>query len=356
MMQIKKRIEIVRSSSTMLSSMSKASCDAIFAVLDKHFRDVGVTIVDDLLDLEALVNRRPDLVFLGMKFIPQVTATGVAEDSKIWLSDYLSEHGIACTGSPQMAYELERNKPLAKQCVLDAGLSTSPYCVVEREGLLDTEALRLSFPLFVKPTDRGGGSGVDSGSIAHNVEQLNSKVRSVASKLQADSLIEEFLPGREFSVAVLKEEHSAGFIVMPIELVAPPDKAGVRMLSSKVKVSNTEQVLAVTDEVVRTKVVRLALDVFCALGARDYGRIDIRLDASGVPNFLEANLIPSLISGYGSFPKACVLNTGLEFEPMIMQITRLGLARAVHDVEDVLEPVMLSGRDFISTQPALELV
>jgi D-alanine-D-alanine ligase len=356
MTKINKRIEIVRSSCGGLSSMSRASCGAIYDVLDNHFGDVRITVVNNLSDLEALVERRPDLVFLGMKFIPQAVTTGVAEDGKIWLSEYLSEHGVACTGSPQMAYELERDKPLAKQCILDAGLSTSPYCVIKRDELFDARDLHLSFPLFIKPTDRGGGSGVDSGSVVHTIEQLNSKIRSIASELQADSLVEEYLPGREFSVAVLKEEHTTGFIVMPIELVAPPDKAGIRMLSGEVKVSNTEQALAVTDEVMRTKVVRLALDVFCALGARDYGRIDIRLDAFGTPNFLEANLIPSLISGYGSFPKACVLNIGLEFESMIMRITRLGLVRATYAAEDIVEPISLAGRNLISAQPTLELV
>lgn len=336
--------------------MSRESCRSIFAVLDKNFSDVGVTVVNNLLDLEALVARRPDLVFLGVKYIPQDTAIDLSEDSKIWLSDYLSEHDIACTGSPQIAYELERDKPLAKQRVLDAGLSTSPYCVIQRDNLINIEDLQLSFPLFVKPTNRGGGSGVDSGSVVYNIEQLNAKVHSIAIELQADSLVEEYLPGREFSVAILKEEHTTGFLVMPIELVAPIDERGVRMLSNKVKTSNTEQVFLVTDEVARAEVVRLALDVFCALGARDYGRIDIRLDVSGTPNFLEANLIPSLISGYGSFPKACVLNSGLEYEPMIMRIAKLGLARAVREVEEILEPISLGGRDLISsTEVAFEL-
>lgn len=85
----------------------------------------------------------------------------------------------------------------------------------------------------------------------------------------------------------------------------------------------------------------LALASFHALGARDYGRIDIRLDSDGVANFLEANLIPSLISGYGSFPKACELNIGLEYEPMIISITELGLIRNLN-TKAVIEPITLS--------------
>jgi D-alanine-D-alanine ligase len=113
-------------------------------------------------------------------------------------------------------------------------------------------------------------------------------------------------------------------------------------LSGQVKSENVEQVLEVTDLKVRSKVITLALAVFEALDARDYGRIDIRLDATGTPHFLEANLIPSLISGYGSFPKACLLNVGLDYEPMIMTIVNLALARQLNEIIDVHESITTS--------------
>jgi D-alanine-D-alanine ligase len=342
MVKSNKHFEIVRSTASGLSSMGQKSCDSIFAVLSKHYTKVGVTVVNNLSDLEALVACKPDLVFLGMECIPVNPLLGVTDPDKIWITKYLDENGIAYTGSNQSAHQLERNKPIAKQRVLDAGLRTSAFCVIKQNQLLGRNDISLAYPLFIKPSDRGGGLGIDSDSVVYNFEQLLSKVHSITTELRADSLIEEYLPGREFSVAVLKDEHPKGFLVMPIELVAPPDEDGARLLSGHVKSSNTEQALEVTDKVVKSKVSALALDVFYALGARDYGRIDIRLDTTGVPHFLEANLIPSLISGYGSFPKACVLNIGLEYESMILRIAKLGLARNVNDIEDVLAPPTVS--------------
>ncbi len=70
---------------------------------------------------------------------------------------------------------------------------------------------------------------------------------------------------------------------MPIELIAPQDENGSRLLSGKIKLSNTEQALGVNDPVISSKVAELALAVFHALEARDYGRIDIRLDKTGTP-------------------------------------------------------------------------
>lgn len=95
----------------------------------------------------------------------------------------------------------------------------------------------------------------------------------------------------------------------------------------KLKKADTESTHPVADGNLRNSISVLALSVFRALGARDYGRIDIRLDANGVPNFLEANLIPSLIEKYGNFPKACMMNRGLGYEEMILKITDLAINR-----------------------------
>ncbi|MEK7561901.1 MAG: hypothetical protein AAB541_03505 [Patescibacteria group bacterium] len=337
MAKIHKHVEIVRSTKRGLSSMSRVSCDGIFTVLSKHYVSVGVTIVNNLSDFETVVERRPDLVFLGMKFVPVDHALGLQDSGKIWIADYLDEHGIAYTGSGQMAHELGVSKPLAKQRVLDAGLSTPKFYVVRQNQPQPEDNIPLEFPLFIKPTSRGGGLGIDDNSVATSLGQLRSKVNSIAADLQSDSLVEEYLPGREFSVAILKDEHSAEFSAMPIELIARPNKNGIRLLSEQVKSSNTERVLEVTDKIIKAKVTALAIDVFHALGARDYGRIDIRMDMAGTPKFLEANLMPNLISWYGSFPKACVLNNKLDFESMILSIVRLGLARNVDMWDDELE-------------------
>lgn len=329
-MKVNKHIEIVRSTIRALSSMSQESCDAILAVLTRNYTNVGVTVVNNISDLETLVDNRPDLVFLGMKFVTADVPINAQSPSKIWLTEYLDEHGIAYTGSGQIAHELELDKPSAKQRVLDAGLKTSPFYVITQGQRLAKHAVPLAYPLFVKPTNRGGGLGIDSNSVVSNFDELQSKVESITVNLHSDSLVEEYLPGREFSVAILKDEHSEELMIMPIELVAPPDEHGKRLLSQQVKSSDSERVVEVTDKVTRAIVSTLATDVFYALGARDYGRIDIRLDKFGTPHFLEANLIPSLISNYGSFPRACVLNASLDYEIMILSIVRLALVRSLN--------------------------
>jgi len=340
---INKYIEIVRTSVPGLSSMSQESCDAIYAVLTKQFANVTSTLVNNLTDLEALVDRQPDLVFLGVKFILQSTTLGMDDLNRIWISDYLDAHNIAYTGSNQSAHEFERNKPKAKQRILDSSISTAAFYVIKQNQILAEEDIALIYPLFIKPTDQGGGMGIDSNSVIYNFDQLRARARVITAQFKSDSIVEEYLPGREFSVAILKNSYLKEYSVMPIELVAPIDKNGARLLSNRVKSSNTEKVLEVTDGTVRANVITMALECFHALGARDYGRIDIRFDADETPHFLEANLIPSLINGYGSFPKACLLNIGLGYDLMIKTIAELGLERNMNDANNSDNPLAISG-------------
>ncbi len=336
MQKIQKHIEIVSSTKTELSSMGQGSREAARAVLSKHYARVGITIINNLSDLEDLVRLKPDLVFLGMTFLPVNPELGRNDPDKIWLAEYFDEFNISYTGSNQLAHEREGLKPLAKQRVLDFGLHTSPFAVIKQGQSTGQENLALKFPVFIKPVSLCGGQGIDSQSLAHNYRQLHAKVRAIANDMQADSLIEEYLPGREFTVAILKDEHSDEFSIMPLELIAPANNSGARILTSKVKAADTESFLEVTDESIREKISELAINVFHALGARDYGRIDIRLDEFGTPFFLEANLVPSLVNGYGNFPKACLLNMGIGYEAMLLRIVALGMKRSVTEFEELV--------------------
>jgi D-alanine-D-alanine ligase len=331
------QIEIVSSTRKGFSSMSHRSREAVLGVLSKHFSRVRISIINNLDDLEMLVNRQPDLVFLGMNYIPANNEMGLPNTNKIWISEHLDEHSILYTGSSQSAHEIERNKHLAKQRAIDFGLETSPFLVIKQNDIQNISDLSLGYPVFIKPTDRGGGLGIDSKSVAHNFNQLKSKIKKLATIHQSDSLVEEFLPGREFSVAILFDKVLSGYSVMPVELISEPNECGDCLLGGKLKSANTEKAIKITDVSLKQQIKELAISVFRAIGARDYGRIDIRLDKFGTPKFLEANLIPSLIEGYGSFPKACLINKGLNYEQMILNIADLGLMHDKFNIDNLYD-------------------
>lgn len=329
MLKTNKHIEIVRSSNKALSSLSEESCIAIMRVLAKNYSKVGVSIVDKLSDLDSLIKNSPDLVFLGMKYVPNDITKPISDDNITWLSDYFDVHDIAYTGSGSLAHKRELNKPLAKQLAHDANLNTPAYKLLKYSKPVSEAELTLKYPVFIKPSNSGGGVGIDCNSVVQNFDELIEQVKSLNGHIKSDLLVEEYLSGREFSVAIIKDEYSPNYQVLPIELIAPADQFGKRILSRSVKSSNAEQALKVSDSHINYEVAKLALAVFNVLGGQDYGRIDIRLDANEIPHFLEANLLPSLISGYGSFPKACALIIGLDYESMIIRIVNLGLKRSL---------------------------
>lgn len=323
-MKIDAYIEVVASSNSRLNAMSHSSQSSVLATLRKRYAKVMITIVDDVSGLEKLVAKRPDLVVLGMKLVLLDAAKGYDDSPKIWLADYLEERGICFAGSDTLALNLEYNKPAAKQRVLDAGLQSSQYFISSMKRPTFTH--NLTYPLFVKPTNRGGSKGIDEKSVVHTQQELEVKIVSIHSDCQSDVLVEEFLPGREFSVGVVRRPHTNDLLAMPIEIIAPSDDNGNTFLSSAVKHADSEKVATVTDCRLVGVVSTLAVEAFDALGARDYGRIDIRLDGNGVPNFIEANLMPGL-SNHGYLSRCFFINKNIDYEGMLFSIVDLGLER-----------------------------
>jgi len=351
MIKSSKRIEIVRSRVAGLSQMGQKSCDMIQTVLAKHYEHVGISIVDTMRDLEAVIAQQPDLVFLGMKNMPLEDRAMSRTPSKIWMSAYFDGNGIAYTGSDSDAIALDFDKPAAKQVVKAAGLTTAGYFVANQGQYSDALALPLQFPLFVKPPNAGGGKGIGADSVIRDFAAFEQKVAFVTRDFHSPALVEEYLPGREFSVAILETPNSEELMVMPIELITEQNGQGDRILGQKIKAADIEHVVAVPIGAIRSSVVELATKAFRALGARDYGRIDIRLDQHGTACFMEANLIPGLAfhDFVSYFTSACWVNQTMDYETMILHIVALGLTRSVSEAAVILDtglPVKLALKPF----------
>lgn len=288
-------------------------------LLRRHYSDVSISLISTPADLQALASKQPDLVFLGVKQIP--TASGV-----VWVSDFLDEHNINYTGSTSAAIKLDYDKPGAKRVVVAAGLMTASSFVATA-GQYSAETMPLPYPLFVKPPNGGGGKGIGSDSVARNFEQYEAKVAQLSKVFGTEVLVESYLPGREFSVALLEQPY--GLVAMPIELITQPNAQGDRILGQTVKAADTEHTIAVVDLGLKTRINRMAKAAFIALGARDYGRIDIRLDEQGRPHFLEANLIPGLAHHdfISYFTAACEINQAMSYETMILSVVNASLSR-----------------------------
>lgn len=327
-MKIKKHIEIVRTSTMHLSSMSEASALRIQETLSKYYEEVGISTVNNLIDLELVVRGAPDLVFLGLKRIESGKLNSSSYD-EIWMSDYFESHNIRYTGSRSAAIKLDYDKAQAKEIVAKAGLATAEYFTTT-PGKYTTEALLpLKLPLFIKPVSKGGGSGVDNDSVVRTFAEYEQKVAAIYEHFDATAIVETYLEGREFTVAILDTFNASNPIVMPIEIVTEPNGQGDRILGARVKFEDKEVISVINDSRIKTDVSAMATAIYQLLGGRDLGRIDLRMDNHGVLHFLEANFAPAPGSRY--FAGAGKITKDLAYEDMLLKIVAPALARKLDD-------------------------
>lgn len=289
----------------------------ICTILSDTYQQVSITVINEQIDLDTLAARRPDLVFSGVKYFD-------FENRKLWLNDYLDQHGIAYVASNKAALDSEFDKSIAKVLIKKAGLATADYFTTAPDEHPTVSSIPIAFPLFIKPVASGDSKGIDAKSIVNNFADFKLKVADIWDKQNSRSLVETYLSGREYSVGIFEDRSSGLLTAMPIEIIAPKNKNGHRILDFDIKRFDNEQVIAVKNAAIREQLSELAKSAFVALKGKAFGRIDIKLDHHRIPHFVEANLMPGLRKGY--FYRSCNINLGLTYEQMILRIANNGLA------------------------------
>ena len=185
--------------------------------------------------------------------------------------------------------------------------------------------------------DAANGNGIDDQSFVTNFTEYESKISSLYAAFNQPVLAEEYLDGREFTVAVIKTNDEK-LIVSAVEAIPPTSTKGLRILGAEVKKDDSEELRKIDDNEVKNKVTSLAIDAFNALGARDFGRIDIKTNKSGECFFMEANLVPGMTYGSSYFPEACNVANEFAYDKVVELILAGGLARASSTVPPNLHP------------------
>ncbi|MDC3221574.1 D-alanine--D-alanine ligase [Gammaproteobacteria bacterium] len=295
----------------------------ILDILSNSYLKVIVTHILAKKDLIALVERKPDLVFSGIKYFSFINENTCLHEV-IWLNDYLDEHHIAYIGSNRRALENEYNKSSAKKIMQQANIKTANFFVTSPNEYNNEQLLPLPFPLFIKPVAGGDSIGIDQQSVVTDFAGFQKKVLSIYNNHNLSALVETYLTGKEYSVAILNNWMTNTITTMPIEIIPKSDHHKYPILDCDIKRNDSEQVVAVLDLKMREKLSTLATNAFKVLNGRLFGRIDIKLDQEGVLHFIEANLMPGLKKGY--FYRACCLNQKMTYEDMILTITNIGLS------------------------------
>lgn len=246
-----------------------------------------VTIIDPDASLFAmLASLKPDVVWPALH-----GASG--EDGAIL--DLLRAAGYSYVGPSAQAARLAWSKPVAKTLVSRAGVATAPSLTIAREAfrelgagsVLELIGSELGNHVVVKPASGGSAQGV---SIVTQTEDLP-RAMVDAFTYHDVALIEKYISGTE--VAVTVTDGPSGAQALPAVEIVPLE--GVYSFEARYNAGETTFfVPARLSDQVSAAIASAAVTVHETLGLSQISRIDLIVDDSGVPWFLEANSLPGL--------------------------------------------------------------
>jgi D-alanine-D-alanine ligase len=231
----------------------------------------------------------------------------------------LEAYDVPYTFSDPLVMSLTLHKGLTKRVIRDAGVPTPDFLVVEDAG--QAEPVRFDPPYFVKPVAEGTGKGVTAASVIRRREDLRPRYAELLDAYQQPVLVEEFLPGREFTVGLIGTGMDSA-VLGSIELHLRA--AAELLVYSYQNKENCEELVeyrlvdAGADATIRAAEA-IALQAWRVLGCRDAGRIDIRCDAHGNPQFMEVNPLAGLHPEHSDLPIICS-RVGMSYQMLIEKI------------------------------------
>lgn len=249
------------------------------------------------------------------------------EKNKVgFLPALLDEMNVQYLGSGVESIELGLNKVSTKELLIKNGVPTPQFFVVNSHSV-DTSAdvEKIGFPLIVKPVGEGGHIGIREDSIVDDDIALNKIIHRILEEHNQPALVEEYISGpgmREFSVGIIDGDVR---LFTPIEIDYKAMGANKNILSYETAQQDLEKTKLVQEEKIREMVIDLAEKTFDIVAAKDYSRVDLRMDDSDC-YVLEINIMPGL--GPKSFlPQAAKDIHGLEYSQLIQKFVENSIQR-----------------------------
>lgn len=235
----------------------------------------------------------------------------------------LDAYNIPYTFSDPLVMALSLHKAMTKRVIRQFGIPTPDFAVIEQIGEL--ERVALPYPVFAKPVAEGTGKGITAGSKITGRPALRARCAELLNTFHQPVLIETFLPGREFTVGVVGTGRAARSIGMMEIILNKNADRDVYTYANKEWWEDRVIYQRADDETARFAA-EVALQSYVCLDCRDSGRVDIRVDDSGVPNFLEINPLAGLHPTHSDLPILCTLN-GVSYHELIGEILTSAIAR-----------------------------
>jgi D-alanine-D-alanine ligase len=246
-------------------------------------------------------------------------------------------YDIPYTASDPLTLSLALDKRRAKEVFLARGVPTPAWTIMSGPGDVEAGWESREGPWVVKPLYEGSSKGIPDGAFCTDVDAVIRRVSEIARDYAQPALVEEFLPGREFTVAILGNGANAR-VLPPVEICfdsLPVGAAPLYGYEAKWVWDTPEQPLRIfecpapVDDRLGRAIEQASLAAYQALGCRDWSRVDVRLDAAGIPNIIEINPLPGILPDpeqNSCFPKAARA-AGMDYDALIVAVLDAALRR-----------------------------
>jgi len=202
--------------------------------------------------------------------------------------------GIPFVGADALTLGLTLDKVMAKKIFIADKIPTPKFFEVNSKEQLNN-INHHKFPLIVKPRFEGSSKGLSENSRVQTKEELDKQVEYIVNTYKQPALIEEFISGQEFTVAIIGNDEIE---IMPVVQIKIDGKLKLndkfytfaRITSDRLEYICPAKISAELKKILD----ELALRVYRAVECRDFGRVDFRVDQEGRPYVLEINPLPSL--------------------------------------------------------------
>ncbi|MEW6004741.1 MAG: ATP-grasp domain-containing protein [Stygiobacter sp.] len=242
---------------------------------------------------------------------------------------------IPYTGSDPLTLTTCLDKARTKEILSYYKIPTSKFLLVQ--SISDLIKFNLEFPVIIKPVAEGSSKGIFNSSFIKNYKDLEEKLSQLIKEYNQPFLVEEFLPGREFTVALIGNDDELE--VLPIiELnlnELPKDLAPIYSYEAKWVVDTKDNPLNIFScpanitSKLEKEISEIAKETFHVLRCKDWCRIDIRLDENEIPNVIEVNPLPGILpdpNDNSCFPKAA-RTAGMNYDEMINRVLLTAIKR-----------------------------
>ncbi|MEW6008638.1 MAG: hypothetical protein AB1629_03285 [Candidatus Omnitrophota bacterium] len=231
---------------------------------------------------------------------------------------------IPYIGADALTLGLSLDKIFAKEIFIYHGIPTPKF--FQAEKLEDLKKLKLKFPLIVKPRFEGSSKGLNEDALVYDSSALKKRVQWLLETYKQPALIEEFISGEEFTVAVIGNDPAKVYRPVQIAISGKLDLGDLFYTHENVTSTDLDYVYpAPISKELAARIQELSLTAYRAVECRDWGRVDIRTNKKGEVFILEINPLPSLCSD-DVFPLIAKYE-GMTFSSLVGSILNAGLKR-----------------------------